>query len=143
MLYETPRSLLEKRINEALGKCEENIVSDLMKLSLLKSTERDSSLLLYAEIFNLLGPDKFTALVNILDGKAIKFPTKEKFRDTTLLAVCYYFKVIEKKSWDEIKIILGKPDLNTIKLGIRINQFHEQLDDMMNKIITEEELNGK
>ena len=138
MLYETPRSLLEKRINEALGKYEETIVSDLIKLSLLKTNERDSSLLLYSEIFNLLGPDKFTALVNILDGKSLKFPSKEKFKDITLLAVCYYYKNIERKSWDEIKDILGKPDLNTIKLGIRINQLHSQLSEMMDKIINEE-----
>lgn len=137
-MYETPRSLLEKRINEALGKYEETIVSDLIKLSLLKTNERDSSLLLYSEIFNLLGPDKFTALVNILDGKSLKFPSKEKFKDITLLAVCYYYKNVERKSWDEIKDILGKPDLNTIKLGIRINQLHSQLSEMMDKIINEE-----
>ena len=136
-MYETPKSLLEKRINEALGKYEETIVSDLIKLSLLKSSERDSSLLLYSEIFNLLGPDKFTALINILDGKSLKMPSKEKFKDVTLVAVCYYYKMIERKSWDEIKTILGKPDLNTIKIGIRINQLHSQLSEMMDKIIEE------
>ncbi len=94
-------------------------------------------MLLYSEIFNLLGPDKFTALINILDGKSLKMPSKEKFKDVTLVAVCYYYKMVERKSWDEIKTILGKPDLNTIKIGIRINQLHSQLSEMMDKIIEE------
>lgn len=92
-------------------------------------------MLMYSEIYNLLGPEKFTALVSLLDGKQLKLPTKKSFKDTLMVALCYYFRNIEKKSWDEVKQILGCQDLNTIKIGIKIGKLEEQLAEMMQRAI--------
>ena len=51
---------MEQRINEALGKGEESIISDLIKLSLIKKASKDRDYLVYTELYNLLGLEKFT-----------------------------------------------------------------------------------
>ena len=76
MIYETPSNILEQRINEALGKGEESIVSDLIKLSLMKKASKDSDCLIYTEIYNLLGLEKFSELVSLIDGRTLHLPTK-------------------------------------------------------------------
>lgn len=140
MLYETPRNVLEEKLNQALGKQEESIVSDLVRLSLLKTASVDEDLLIYTEVYNLLGIDKFSALVALLDGKSLALPTKENFKDTLLTVLTYYYRDVEKLPWSEIKEKLGIPDLNTIKLGIKSSQFESFLHSMIDKrLVTENE----
>lgn len=133
MLYETPRNVLEEKLNQALGKREESIISDLMRLSLLKTASVDEDLLIYTEIYDLLGIDKFTALISLLDGRSLSLPTKENFRDTLLTVLAYYYRDVEKLPWSDIKEKLGIPDLNTIKLGIKSSQFESFLHSMIDK----------
>lgn len=90
-------------------------------------------MLIYTEVYNLLGPDKFTSLVHLLDGKTLRLPKKEKLKDSVLLSLCYYYRTIEKKSWDQIKDILGMQDLNTVKMGIHISQLDAFLDKMISR----------
>ena len=80
-MYETPKNVLQEKINETLSTGEESIISDLMKLCLLQKAEKDENLLCFTEMYNLLGLEKFTALVSLVDGKTITFPTKEEFKD--------------------------------------------------------------
>ena len=133
MLYETPRNVLEDRLNQALGKEEESIISDLMKLALLKSANLDENLLIYTEVYNLLGLEKFTALVSLLDGKSLELPSREVFKETLLTVLAYYYRDVKNESWQTIKEKLGMPDLNTIKLGIKAGQYGNFLNTMINK----------
>ena len=89
MLYETPKNILQEKINETLSSGEESIISDLMELSLLQKAEKDESLLCFTEIYKLLGLEKFTALVSLIDGRTITFPTKEEFKEAIILVLCY------------------------------------------------------
>ena len=73
-MYETPKNVLQEKINETLSTGEESIISDLMKLCLLQKAEKDENLLCFTEMYNLLGLEKFTALVALVDGKTITFP---------------------------------------------------------------------
>lgn len=133
MLYKDPKNMLQLKINEALGSGEESIVSDLIKLSLLKKASKNSDNLVYTEVYNLLGLEKFSELVTLLDGKALALPTKDDLKDTVTMVLCYYYRNIEHKNWDDIKSILGIPDINTIKQGIRSSQFEAYLKEMISK----------
>lgn len=139
MLYETPKDLLQLKINEALGAEEEDIISDLIKLSLMKRASRDVDCLIYTEIFNVLGVDKFTDLVSLVNGKTITLPTKEDFKDTIITVLCYYYHIVLDKDWEEVKKILGMPDLNTIKQGIHSAQYESYLKELVEKRL----VNGK
>lgn len=133
MLYKDPKNMLQLKINEALGSGEESIVSDLIKLSLLKKASKNYDNLVYTEVYNLLGLEKFSELVTLLDGKALTLPTKDDLKDTVTMVLCYYYRNIEHKNWDDIKSILGIPDINTIKQGIRSSQFEAYLKEMISK----------
>lgn len=133
MLYETPKDILQLKINEALGADEETIISDLIKLSLMKKASKDVDCLIYTEIFNILGVDKFTDLVSLVNGKTITLPTKEDFKDTVITVLCYYYHIVLNKDWDEIKKLLGMPDLNTIKQGIHSSQYETYLKEVIEK----------
>lgn len=133
MIYETPSNILEQRINEALGKGEESIVSDLIKLSLMKKASKDSDCLIYTEIYNLLGLEKFSELVSLIDGRTLHLPTKEELRDTVITVLCYYYRNVKKMEWVDIKEKLGIQDINAVRQGIRSSQFESYLKELVEK----------
>jgi len=133
MLYKDPKNILELKINEALGTNEESIVSDLIKLSLMKKASKNQSNLIYTELYNLLGLEKFTELISLVDGQTITLPTKEEFKDTVITVLCYYYRDVLGMDWSDIKANLGIPDINTIKQGIRSSQFEAYLKELINK----------
>ena len=133
MIYETPSNILEQRINEALGKGEESIISDLIKLSLMKKASKDSDCLIYTEVYNLLGLEKFSELVSLIDGRTLHLPTKEELRDTVITVLCYYYRNVKKMEWVDIKEKLGIQDINAVRQGIRSSQFESYLKELVEK----------
>ncbi len=135
MLYSEPKNILEMKINEALGPEEECIVSDLIKLSLMKKASKNKDYMIYTELFNLLGLETFTNLIALVDGKPLVLPTKEEFKDSVITILCYYYRNVKKMEWEDIKSVLGIPDINTIKQGIRSSQFESFIKELINKRI--------
>ncbi len=133
MLYTTPKSILQERLNQALDKGEETIISDLMKLSLLKRAEKNSDELVFTEMYNLLGLEGFSNLISLMDGRTVVFPSKEEFKDTLMIVLAYYYRNLEQKSWEEIKDLLGLPDINSVRLGIQSSQFEKFLQKMIKR----------
>lgn len=124
---------MEQRINEALGKGEESIISDLIKLSLIKKASKDRDYLVYTELYNLLGLEKFTEVISLLDGRPLTLPSKEEMKDIVLTVLCYYYRNVKKLEWSEIKEKLGIQDINTIKQGIRSSKFESYLKELVEK----------
>lgn len=135
MLYEQPKNVLEMKINETLHEEEENIISDLIKLSLLRKGEKNQDLLVYAEMYNLLGLEKFTELISLVDGKTIEFPSINEFKDIVVTALVYYYRDVEGKDWKEIKDLIGDTNLPSIKLGIHASQLDHFIKELINKRI--------
>ena len=130
-MYNNPKNILQQKLKEILEPSTSNMVSDLIKLSLMKVAEKDEDLLVYAEIFKLLGIETFTELIALIDGASLTFPSKEEFEETLTTVLCYYYRDVEKKEWPEIKALLGEPDLNTIKFGIRATAFASFINTML------------
>lgn len=135
MLYKEPKNILELKINEALGPDEESIISDLIKLSLMKKASKNQDYMIYTELYNLLGLENFTSLVSLADGRTINLPTKEDFKDSVITVLCYYYRNVKKLEWEDIKVLLGITDINTIKQGIHSSQFESFLKELINKRI--------
>lgn len=133
MLYDNPKSILQERLNQALDKGEETIISDLVKLSLLKRAEKNSDELVFTEIYNLLGLEEFSNLISLIDGRTITFPSKEEFKESLMIVLAYYYRNLEQKPWDEIKELLGSPDINSVRLGIQSSQFEKFIQKMIQR----------
>lgn len=134
-MFKTAKSVFQQRLQDTLkSDSSKDVIEDLIKLHLFKNAEKDEALLILVEIYDLLGLDKFIDLMNLLDGQTVTFPAREDMRDTVQLAICYYYRNVEGKSWSDIKEILGDPELPTIKYGIRMQQLQSFLDYISDRI---------
>lgn len=133
-MYNEPKTVLQQKLKETLDVKSSALVSDLIKLSLMKMAEKDENLLVYTEVYNLLGIEKFTELISLVNGRPLTLPNKEDFKDTINTVLCYYYRTVEGKDWEEIKQLLADPDLNTIKYGIRATTFAEFINMMIGRI---------
>ena len=133
MIFESPENLLEQKINETLQESEETLVSSLIELSLLKDSKKSRDTLVFSELYNLLGLESFTEVIQLLSGRTITFPTQESFKETILMVLCYYYRYVCGKSWEEVKSLVMEPDLQTAKFGIRCKQFDTFLKEMTQK----------
>jgi len=134
-MYKNPKSVFQQKVQETIKTDHsKKIIEDILRLHLFKNAEKNESLLALVEIYDLLGLDKFTDLLQLMDGRTLTFPDKEDFKDTIQLAICYYYKHVEGKSWNEIKEILGDSELPTIKYGIRMQQFQSFLQYIAERI---------
>lgn len=132
MIYKDPKNVLQMKLNEALGRQEETMVTDLLKLSFLKKASKDKDALLLTEIYNLLGLEKFTDLINLLDGRPLELPSKEEFKDTIITVLSYYYRDVEHLEWSEIKQKISD-DINPVRYGIKASQFGSFLEELINK----------
>ncbi|HNQ20205.1 MAG TPA: hypothetical protein PKI46_03980 [Bacteroidales bacterium] len=134
-MYNDPRSLFQKKIQNILKNEPQEIetvfeklftMHQILLLEKIPEIEKDNwkSLL---EIYNIIGMKNFIKIVTILKGKTIILPSEEDLKDSILTVMCYYYREVEKKSWKEITKILGVPNLNTIKYGIRLRQLSEYI----------------
>ncbi len=110
------------------------LIADILRLQLFKRADKDESLLTLVEVYDLVGFDRFVDLISIFNGLTIQFPSKEEFKETIQLAISYYYRTVEGKSWTEIKDLMGVEDLPTIRFGIHINQFQTFLEYVAQRI---------
>jgi hypothetical protein len=129
--FENEKSLFRKKINTIL---QENpvkeIIEDLIRLHLLRIASKDENQLILVEIYNLLGAEQFAELVELINGRKISFPEPETFKETIEIALSYYFKYIQNRSWDEIKILLQNSEVSSIKYGINTNKLHNFINEL-------------
>ncbi len=134
-MYVNPKNIMQQHLKEQLGNDKEtsHIIEELIKLSLLKNASKDEDLVIFAEIYKSLGVENFTTLINLIDGRTLSFPSKEEFKELLITVLCYYYKEVENKNWDDIKSLIGDPDLNSIKHGIRASALGSFLDQLLSR----------
>lgn len=110
--------------------CEEiDLIEDLIGLQMFKQAEKNPDFLALKELYNYLGTEKFMGVMDILAEKKIKFPSKESFRETIQVALCWYYRKYKNLDWPEIKALLKDDSLSTVKYGIKV----QNLQTFMNK----------
>lgn len=121
-LFRKAETVFQADINSIVKTLPEvNLINDLIQLQMFKEGERDDRYLTLVELYNYLGVEKFMGIMDILAGKSIKFPAKDSFKETIEIALCWYYRNYRNYSWDEIKQLISDEDLQSVKLGIKIN----------------------
>jgi hypothetical protein len=130
-LFNDEKSLFRRKINTIL---QENpvkeILEDLIRLHLLRIASKDENQLILVEVYNLLGAEQFAELVELINGRKVTFPEPETFKETIEIALSYYFKYIQNRSWDEIKILLQNSEVSSIKYGINCNKLSNFINEL-------------
>jgi hypothetical protein len=120
-----------------------DLITDIIHLLMFKQANKDEKLLPLVEIYNLLGVDKFTELVDLLDGRTVTFPKREEFKETVQVALCYYESHIQGKKWAEIKEILNDPELQTIKISAKTQSLQRFMQYFADRVIARKEKEKK
>lgn len=126
---------LVKEKLDAYFKVEENSKNIFNQLALFiyfsESQKSNSDLFLLARLL----PDEFLSkIIYYFDGDIIKIPTRQEYKDSYILALCFYLKEIKGWSWEEIKNFLPisefnkNDDLSSISIGKKINTIKESMD---------------
>jgi hypothetical protein len=126
MLFDEERSLFQTKINKI---CDtplvKDVINDLIKLELLKDSEKNEKMSAVGELYNLLGPELFTEVIELINGRTVQFPNPDSFKETIMIAIHYYYRFFKEKDYNSIAALFDDEDINTNKMGIKISGLHQ------------------
>lgn len=133
-IFDNEKSLFRKKINSILQEHPvKEIIEDLIRLHLLRVASKDENQLVMVELYNLLGAEQFAEVLEVINGKKVHFPSAESFKETVEIALSYYFKYFQHRSWDDIRLLLQNENFSTIKYSInctKLEQFIQELSSV-------------
>ena len=88
----------------------------------------------FVEIFNTLDRENFIKLIQLLDGRTFKSPSKKSLEEALLTAVFYYEKEINKKDWKTIQDDLDF-EISPRKYGIRVRNLSNFIIQKIQELI--------
>lgn len=134
-VFSRPTTLFQQKVNDIMkNNPTKDMLMNLIELQLYKNAGKDEDKLVYVELYNLLGIDKFMEVMDILAGKNIKFPQKGDFKETIEIALSYYYRYYNHYSWDTIKEKLGDQEIPSVKYGIKVQQLERFMEYIGDKI---------
>lgn len=128
-VFEKPKSLFQQKINEIMTETEAtDIILDVFELQMYKNAEKDDKKLVFVELYNLLGMEKFVEVMELLGGKTVKFPNRDDFKETIEIALAYYYRNFRDYDWAKIKELIGDKDMSTVKFGAKMQQMSKFME---------------
>lgn len=128
-LFDKPKTIFQQDLNDIMKSCEEiDLIEDLIGLQMFKQAEKCPDFLALKELYNYLGTEKFMGAMDILAEKKIKFPSKESFKETIQIALCWYYRKYKNLDWPEIKGLLKDESLSTVRYGIKVQNLQNFIE---------------
>ena len=130
-VFQHPKTCFQQKINDIMtDNPTKDSIMDLFEIQLIKDSNKNTSIKYLVDVYNLLGFEKFTEMMDILAGKTISFPTKDEFRETILIALAYYYRNVRGYKWGTIKGLLGDDELSSVKYGIKSQQLQKYMENI-------------
>lgn len=118
----------------------------LLKIVSLIITQNASGNDDLCRLYRVLKLEDFIKVVSIFDGRTVKFFSKDEIDEALVLALCYYYKEIEGKSWDQIRELIPF-EISSISFGVKIKNLNSflraQIDGLFKKLDEGEASNGR
>jgi len=139
MDIEEARNVWEYRIQKLFTNTEKksnpsDILWEIVNLILYENA-RDTTLI---EVFNTLDRKSFTKLIQLLDGRNFKSPTKKNLEEALLTAVFYYEKEFNGKDWKTIQDEIDF-EISPRKYGIRVRNLNNYIVQKIQEMLTKGE----
>lgn len=141
--YKNPRNLFEQRLSNILKKEVRNsqVFEQIFKLQQALSLEKlphnetpnQDNWKVLLEIYMSVGSEHFSKLVSLVKGRSVTFPSELEYQDSIITTLCYFYREVEGRSWEQVKELLNIKNLNTIKYGIRVRQLKSFIDQQLLK----------
>lgn len=128
-IYNNEKSLFQKSVNDIFTKdTETDLVEDILKLQLHKmygESKKDSTLI---DIYKLLGMEKFCQLIDIINGRTIKFPTKDSLKETVQVAICFFEKNFKNKDIKDTSDLIIDNSTSPTKIGRKVKSLEDYIE---------------
>ncbi len=128
--------VFEEKINQIFSKTKKKDIDLILQvLSLIIYGNQNNTDMV--ELYHSVKLEDFVRIVSLFDGRVVKFPTKKSLRNSLMLALLYYYREIEGKSWEAIQKEFPF-DISAISYGIQIknlnNFIKQKIFEIMKKI---------
>ena len=135
---ERQKDILQKKL-EAFFSVEQQTAKEILNqlcLYVYAQNAKETDLYHLAKIL----PDKYlNDVVDYYDGAVVKFPTKQQFHDSLLLAICFFLHEIEGYGWDDIRRILHIPKnselFSSVSLGKKLSGIKYEMYDQLKEAL--------
>jgi len=94
-------SVFERQLREAFKPACDNQQSDLFRAIALVFHHNEKLSDIY-DAYKLLGVESFVKLIHLFDGRTVRFPSSTELKDAIILSLCFYYREIEKLTWEEV-----------------------------------------
>lgn len=130
-LVEHPQDIFQQDLNDLVREDPTtSLINDLLTLMMYYRSSKREDQLAVAELYNITGIEEFSKILVLLGGKTLKLPTADQFKDSIQIALCYYYRVWQHKSWREIKALLRNKNIPTVFYGLQVQRFAMFLKQM-------------
>lgn len=127
-----------QRIFNTKPKGEEELFLDIVSMMIYSNNSDDTSTL-YREV----GLESFVKLLGLVGGRTIELPTQEELKHGIISALCFYYKNLQHKSWEEIHNLLPFNDVNAVSYGIAISKLENEIKNKIKNNFEEIENRNK
>ena len=129
-VIDKPKTLFQQQLNDIMkdDPCKD-LITDLINIQMHKNAEKDAKMLILVELFNLVGLDEFIKILDLVDGRPVKFPSREEFKETVQTAICYYYKNFQNYDWSKIEELVNDPEMKSTRMGIKVNQLQKFMQE--------------
>jgi hypothetical protein len=103
-------------------------------LSIMSLDDQSNSLYGLSKLFGL---DGLQSLIDAFGGRRIKIPTRESFRESLVVATCYYYREIKGLEWGVI-VRLVPFTFNTQKMSMKIMKLSNRLKSLIGDLAKKE-----
>lgn len=131
--FSDPSNLFEKRIDEIFSAQKTDEFDMLMRLVTIIIAEQapgDDMVALY----NLLPMQDFVRVVNLFDGRLVRFFSRKDVQDALLLALCFYYREVEGLDWKEIAQKIPFP-ISSTSYSSRVRKLSAAMREQMMKTL--------
>lgn len=78
--------------------------------------------------------DKFSSMIEILEGGTVEFPTKEEFKSAITLTVIYYYKEVMGYSWKQIESLIPYEKDISLRYGSKLRNVKKTIKKKLNEV---------
>ena len=92
----------------------------------------DESNTLYG-FYQLFGFDGIAEMLEKFGGRKIQFPTSDKFKDSLIVAMCYYYREIKGMKWRDIKSSIPF-EFDSQKVSMKIMKLDNRIKSLISSL---------
>lgn len=121
-LFEDSTNISDDQLEQLFSKKKEKEIEVILKILSIIIYNNATSLDV-VKLYKILGPEKFSQVIMLLEGRQLKLPTSSDFKDNLTLSLMYYYRYMKNLSWKTIKQKFPY-EVSTISYGIKIKQLN-------------------